>query len=108
MKVLWKGKFECPHCKMKSPFFFVTKIKTDHAFDCLNSGEKIVPESSKSFAWGYGIGFFAFVIPAQILLYFNHDFLFAFFVAMVSGLLSVFLIGLYVYTTTSLVKSTSS
>lgn len=102
-----KEKFECPHCKKKLPFLFVVKIKSDHEFESQYCGKSMVPVSSKSFAWGYGIGFFAFVIPAQILLYFNHDFLFAFFVAMTSGLLSVSLIGLYVYTTTSLVKSTS-
>ena len=102
-----KEKFECPHCKKKLPFFFVVKIKSDHEFECQYCGKSMVPVSSKSFAWSYGIGFFAFVIPAQILLYLNHDFLFAFFVAMVSGLLSVSLIGLYVYMTTSLVKSTS-
>jgi DNA-directed RNA polymerase subunit RPC12/RpoP len=102
-----KEKFKCPHCKKKLHFFFVVKIKSDHEFECQYCGKSMVPVSSKSFAWGYGIGFFAFVIPAQILLYFNHDFLFAFFVTMVSGLLSVSLIGLYVYMTTSLVKSTS-
>jgi predicted RNA-binding Zn-ribbon protein involved in translation (DUF1610 family) len=102
-----KEKFECPHCKKKLPFFFVIKIKSEHEFECQHCGKSMVPVSSKSFAWGYGIGFFAFVIPAQILLYLNHDFLFAFSVAMMSGLLSVFLIGLYVFTTTSLVKSTS-
>jgi predicted RNA-binding Zn-ribbon protein involved in translation (DUF1610 family) len=102
-----KEKFECPHCKKKLPFFFVIKIKSEHEFECQHCGKSMVPVSSESFAWGYGIGFFAFVIPAQILLYLNHDFLFAFSVAMMSGLLSVFLIGLYVFTTTSLVKSTS-
>ena len=101
-----KEKFECPHCKMELPFFFVIKIKSDHEFECQHCARSMVPESSKSFAWGYGIGFFACVIPAQILLYLNHDFLLTFSVAMVSGLLSVFLIGLYVYTTTSLIKST--
>ena len=95
-----------PALQKEITLLFLVKIKSDHEFECQYCGKSMVPVSSKSFAWGYGIGFFAFVIPAQILLCLNHDFLFAFFVAMTSGLLSVSLIGLYVYTTTSLVKST--
>ena len=101
-----KEKFECPHCKKKLPFFFVTKIKADHAFDCLNCGKKIITERSKSFTWGYVIGFLSFVIPAQTLLYFNHNFLVSFLVALLFGLVSVFFVASYVYTTTHLIKST--
>ena len=101
-----KEKFGCPHCKMKLPFFFVTKIKTDHAFDCPNCGEKIIPERSKSFTWGYVIGFLSFVIPAQTLRYLNHNFLVSFLAALLIGLVSVFFVASYVYTTTHLKKST--
>lgn len=100
-----KEKFECPHCKKKLPFFFVTKIKADHAFDCLYCGEKIIPERSKSFTWGFVIGFLSFVIPAQTLLYLNHNFLVSFLVALLFGLVSVFFVASYVYTTTHLIKS---
>ncbi len=100
-----KEKFECPNCKKKLPFFFVTKIKTDHAFDCINCGEKIIPERSKSFTWGYVIGFLSFVIPAQTLLYLNHDFLVSFLLALLFGLVSVFFVATYIYTTTHLIKS---
>jgi DNA-directed RNA polymerase subunit RPC12/RpoP len=101
-----KEKFECPHCKKKLPFFFVTKIKADHVFDCLYCGEKIIPESSKSFTWGYVIGFLSFVLPAQFLHYLNHNFLVSFLAALLFGLVSVFLVASYVYTTTDLIKST--
>lgn len=100
-----KEKFECPHCKKILPFFFVTKIKADYAFDCLNCGEKIIPERSKSFTWGYVIGFLSFVIPAQTLFYLNYDFLVSFLAALLFGLVSVFLVASYVYTTTHLIKS---
>ena len=100
-----KEKFECPHCKMKLPFFFVIKIKTDHEFDCLYCGEKMVPERSKSFTWGYVIGFLSFVLPAQILRYLNQDFVVVFLVALLFGLVSVFFVASYVYTTTHLIKS---
>lgn len=101
-----KEKFKCPHCKMKLPFFFVTKIKTDHAFDCLYCGEKMVSERSKSFTWGYVIGFLSVVIPAQALRYLNHDFLVSFLAALLFGLVSVFFVASYVYTTTHLIKAT--
>lgn len=100
-----KVKFECPNCKKKLPFFFMTKIKTDHAFDCLNCDEKIIPERSKSFTWGYVIGFLSFMIPAQTLLYLNHDFLVSFLLALLFGLVSVFFVATYIYTTTNLIKS---
>lgn len=101
-----KEKFQCPHCKKKLPFFFVVKIKSDHEFECPNCGNTIVPESTKSFVWGYVLGFLSFVVPAQLLLYLYNDFLLAFMVSIMSALTVIFFIALYVYSNTILTKST--
>ncbi len=101
-----KEKFECPHCKKKLPFFFVVIIKSGHAFECQNCGKTIIPESTKSFTWGYVFGFLGFIIPAKILLYFYNDFLFAFLAGLMSGLTVVFFIALFIYSNTILTKTT--
>ncbi len=94
-----------PELQKEITLLFCDQDKTDHAFDCLNCGEKIIPERSKSFTWGYVIGFLSFVILAQTLLYLNHDFLVSFLLALLFGLVSVFFVATYIYTTTHLIKS---
>ena len=101
-----KEKFECPHCKKKLPFFYVIKIKSDHEFECQYCGKAIVPEHTKSFTWGYVLGFLGFIIPAKVLLYLYNNFLFAFLAGLMSGLTVVFFIALFIYSNTILTKTT--
>jgi predicted RNA-binding Zn-ribbon protein involved in translation (DUF1610 family) len=100
-----KESFQCPHCRTKLPFFFVAKIKNDHEFECPNCGETLVPEKTKSFLWGYVLGFLAFVVPGQILLYLYDDFVLAFMASTICALTAIFLIAVYIYSNTSLNKS---
>ena len=100
-----KEKFQCPNCGKKLPFMFVVKIKNDHEFDCPNCGETLVPKKTKPFLWGYILGFLALVAPAQALLYLHDDIVLALIAGSACGLTVIFLIALYVYSTTSLTKS---
>lgn len=97
--------FQCPHCWRKLPFSFVVKIKNDHEFECPNCREMLVPEKTKSFLWGYVLGFLSFVVPAQVLLYLYDDITLAFSVSAVCAMVAILLIALYVYSNTSLTKS---
>lgn len=96
--------FICPHCRSKLPFSYVLKIKTDHQFDCPSCGETLVPLKTKSFTWGYIIGFLAFVVPGQILLYLYDDIGLAFMVSTVSALTAILIISVYIYSNTRLTK----
>ena len=84
---------------------FVVKIKNDHEFDCPSCGESLVPEKTKSFTWGYIIGFLAFVVPAQIMLYLYDDIVLAMLAGTACGMTAIFTIALYVYSNTRLTKS---
>jgi|SRR5690554_6542356 len=97
--------FQCPNCGTKLPFSFVVKIKNDHEFDCPNCGAALVPEKTKPFLWGYVIGFLAFVVPAQVLLYQYDDIALAFSVSAVCTLVAILFVALYVYSNTNLTKS---
>lgn len=101
-----KEKFQCPHCKSKLPFLFVVKIKNGHEFECPSCGETIMPEQTKSFLWGYVLGFLSFVVPAQVIIYMYDNIVLAFMVSTMSALTVIFLIALYVYSNTILTKST--
>jgi len=97
--------FQCPHCCVKLPFIYVVKIKNDHEFDCPHCGGTIVPEKTKSFLWGYVLGFLAFVVPAQITLYLYDDIVLTFVVSTMCSLTVIFLISVYIYSNTRLTKS---
>src|SRR5690554_555930 len=100
-----KEKFQCPNCGTKLPFMFVVKIKNDHEFNCPSCGASLVPEKTKSFTWGYIIGLLAFLVPFNVMLYFEDDFLLALLVGTVCGLTAIFLVSVYVYSNIRLTKS---
>lgn len=99
-----KEPFSCPHCAKKLPFRIILKVKNGHELDCPNCGEIIVPLKTKSFTWGYVIGFLSFVIPQQIVFYLHRDIVMAFLIGILHSVTAFGLVSIYLYCNTQFVK----
>lgn len=102
-----KEPFICPHCGKKLPFRIILKIKNGHKFNCSHCGEVIVPLKTKSFTWGYVIGFLSFVVPQQIVFYLHQDFMLSFLIGLLHTIVAFGLVSLYLYFCTEFVKPSS-
>ncbi len=85
----------------------ILKVKNEHEFECPFCGGGVVPKKTKSFAWGYGIGFLSFAIPQQIVLYLHRDFWLAFLIGTLHAVTAFFLVSLYLYLHTRFIKASS-
>jgi len=101
---LMKEKFSCPNCGIRLPFSYVFKIKNDHVFACPCCKQGLKPLKTKSWNWGFAIGFLVVVIPTKLYLSFRDDIVGALAIGAFTGLLSVLAIGLYLYASTTLLK----
>jgi len=99
--------FCCPHCERKLPFRLIMKVKNEHVIDCPFCGESVVPKKTKSFTWGYVIGFLSFVVPEQIVFYLHEDIVMAFLIGFLHALTAFGLVSLYLYCNTKFIKATS-
>jgi DNA-directed RNA polymerase subunit RPC12/RpoP len=102
-----KESFICPHCRKKLPFRLILKVKSGHAFNCPYCGEGMVPLKTKSFTWGYMIGFLSFAIPQQIVFYFHQDFMLSFLIGLLHAIIVFGLVSLYLFYSTEFVKPSS-
>ena len=102
-----KEPFCCPHCGKKLPVSIIMKIKREHVFECPFCGGAIVPKKTKSFTWGYVIGFLSFVIPQQIVLSLEQDIVLAFLIGILHVVVTFGLVSLYLYLNTKFIKATS-
>lgn len=102
-----KELFVGPHCRIKLPFRLILKVKSGYAFNCPYCGEVMVPLKTKSFTWGYIIGFLSFVFPHQIVIYLNQDFMLSFLIGLLHSVTAFGLDSLYLYYSTKFVKPSS-
>lgn len=102
-----KEPFSCPHCGKKLPFRLILKVKNEHVFECPYCGGAVVPKKTKSFAWGYVIGFLSFAVPQQIVFYLHQDILLAFLIGFLHALTAFVLVSLYLYFHTKFIKASS-
>ena len=89
------------------PFRFFLKVKSGHEFECPHCGEVMVPLKTKSFIWGYTIGFLSFVIPQHIVFYLHQDFMLSFLIGLLHSITAFGLVSLYLYYSTEFVKPSS-
>ncbi len=97
--------FCCPHCERKMPFRLIMKVKKDHVFECPYCEGGVVPKKTKSFAWGYVLGFLSFVIPQQIVFYLHEDIVLAFLIGFLHFVVAFGLVSLYLYLNTEFIKA---
>jgi len=102
-----KETFTCPHCGQKLPFRIIMKVKNDFEFECPYCGLSMVPKKTKSFTWGYIIGFLSFAVPQQIVLYLHRDILLAFLIGFLHSLTAFGLVSVYIYCNTTFIKPSS-
>jgi len=102
-----KKTFVCPHCSKKLPFRNIMKVKNGHEFNCPNCGEAIVPLKTKSFTWGFVIGFLAFAVPQQIIFHLHQDIVLAFLIGILNAVTAFVLVSIYLYCNTVFVKPSS-
>jgi hypothetical protein len=100
-----KESFTCPHCEQKLPFRVILKVKNDHAFECPICRRAVVPHKTKSFTWGYVIGFLSFAIPQQIVFYLHQDNVLAFLIGFLHAVTAFGLLSLYFYFNTKFSKA---
>jgi len=102
-----KEPFTCPHCDKKLPFRIIMKVKNGHEFECPHCEGVVVPLKTKSFTWGYVIGFLSFAIPQQIVFYLHQDIIMAFLIGILHSVTSFALVSIYLYCNTEFVKPSS-
>lgn len=102
-----KEPFSCPHCGEKLPFKIIMKVKNGHEFECPFCGESMVPLKTKSFTWGYMIGFLSFAVPQQIVYYLHQDIVLSFLIGFLHAVTAFGLVSLYLYFNTKFIKATS-
>ena len=100
-----KESFTCPHCKEKLPFRMLLIVKNDHTFKCPLCGEALVPHKTKSFTWGYIIGFLSFALPQQVVFYLHQDIILAFLIGFLHAVTAFGLVSLYFYFNTKFSKA---
>ena len=100
-----KESFTCPHCEEKLPFRMLLIVKNDHTFKCPLCGEALVPHKTKSFTWGYIIGFLSFALPQQIVFYLHQDNGLAFLIGILHAVTAIGLVSLYFYFNTKFSKA---
>jgi hypothetical protein len=67
----------------------------------------MAPFKTKSFTWGYAIGFLSFVFPQHIVFFFHHDFMLSFLIGLLHSITAFSLVSLYLYFNTKFMKATS-
>lgn len=92
--------FSCPKCQTKIPFSEVFNFKKDHITKCTNCNSELAPKNSKSWNFGFFIGFLGVVIPAYAILHFYNSFFAAALVGLITGVLAIISVALYTYLTT--------
>lgn len=93
--------FKCPKCKNSISLKELFCFKRNHQTICSNCKAILSPKKIKSFNWGFGIGFSAVVIPAQIVLFYFNDFLMAAYVGLLGSIIGILFVSLYTYLTTA-------
>lgn len=93
-------KFKCSKCKNSIPFKEVFKLKRNHQTICYSCNSLLRPKKTKSWNWGFFIGFLAVIVPAKIYLNFDKNIFIAVSIGIFFGIISILSIALYVYTTT--------
>src|SRR5690606_13671771 len=107
VSINYKKPFSCPHCAKTFPFWMILKVKKRHKFECPNCGGVVVPLRTKSFTWGFVIGFLSFALPHQIIIYLNQDIVLAFLIGLLHAIVTFGLVSLYLFCTTIFVKPSS-
>tara|TARA_R110001599_G_scaffold221395_4_gene419991 strand:- start:5849 stop:6232 length:384 start_codon:yes stop_codon:yes gene_type:complete len=95
----------CPHCEKTLPFRVILKVKKDHVLECPLCGKSVAPQRTKSFTWGYIIGFLSFALPQQIVFYLHQDNVLAFLIGFLHAVTAFGLVSLYFYYNTKFSKA---
>lgn len=93
--------FSCDKCNQKVPFWETLKIDKNHVTICHKCGTKLYPIRTKSFNWGFFVGFLAVVIPGEITYRLTQSLGYTLIVALSHTITAVFGVALYTYKTTS-------
>lgn len=80
------------------------QFKSNHKTVCNNCGTTLTLANGKSWSWGFLLDFIAIIITGKIYLHFHDNFLFAATVGIIFGIITVFIIALYIYRTTKVCK----
>ncbi|MBI0397984.1 hypothetical protein [Cyclobacterium marinum] len=100
-----KESFTCPYCEKKLSFRVILKEKKDHVLECPLCGKSVAPQKTKSFTWGYIIGFLSFALPQQIVFYLHQDNDLAFLIGFLHAVTAFGLVSLYFYFYTKFSKA---
>ncbi|WP_339711862.1 hypothetical protein [Cyclobacterium amurskyense] len=100
-----KESFTCPYCEKKLSFRVIIKGKKDHVLECPFCGKSVAPQRTKSFTWGYIIGFVSFTLPQQIVFYLHQDNVLAFLIGIFHAVTAIGLVSLYFYSYTKFSKA---
>ena len=62
---------------------------------------KLKPENTKSWNWGFFIGFIGTVVPFQLSIFYFENFLIAVFIGIICAMISIFAVAFFTYSRTS-------
>ena len=92
---------DCHYCNTSLPFKTVLKVANDRELTCPNCHKILIPNKTKSWAWGAIIGFLSVILPSKVISYYGAGFLISISVGAFSGMIGVGLVALYIYRTTT-------
>ena len=95
-----ENNFNCPKCGQKISFKELFKFKNGHKTICPRCNEHLSPQKSKSWSWGFFIGFISVIIPGKICLYIFDSFIISMLVGLLTGSIAIISIAYFVYKTT--------
>lgn len=92
--------FICDRCNNKVSFWETFKLKRDHVTICNTCGTSLYPIKTKSFNWGFALGFIVVVLPGEIVYRCTDDLVKTFMVGAICAIIAVFSVAYYTYKTT--------
>ena len=95
-----ENNFSCPKCGQKISIKELFNFKKGHETICPRCNEYLMPEKSKSWNWGFFIGFISVIIPGKICLYFFDSFILLMLTGLLIGSIAIICIAYFVYKTT--------